>query len=56
LYQTRITSFDHSEKAMMQSYEALVQWVLILKDLSNLGNAESLETLYKNVSFYLAPI
>jgi len=41
---------------MMRSYEVLVQWVPILKDLGNLGDAELLEILYKNVSFYLAPI
>ena len=41
---------------MMRSYEVLVQQVPILKDLGDQGDAESLEILYKNVSFYLVPI
>jgi len=41
---------------MMRSYEVLVQWVPILKDLGDQGDAESLEILYKNVSFYFALI
>jgi hypothetical protein len=47
-----MASFYHSEQSMMRSYEALVQWVPILKDLSDQGDAESLEMLYKNVSFH----
>jgi hypothetical protein len=53
LYHIGITSFYPSEQNMMRSYEVLVQWFPILKDLSEQGDAESLEILYKNVSFYL---
>lgn len=49
-----ITKFDHSEKNLIRSYEELVKRVPLLKDLSEQGDAESLEVLYKNVSFYLA--
>lgn len=52
LYHFEMASFYHSEQSMMRSYEALVQWVPILKDLSDQGDAESLEMLYKNVSFH----
>jgi hypothetical protein len=38
---------------MMQSYKVLIQWVPILKDLSEQGDTESLEIIYKNVNFYL---
>jgi hypothetical protein len=38
---------------MMWSYKVLIQWVLILKDISEQGDTESLEILYKNVNFYL---
>jgi hypothetical protein len=48
-----ITVFDHSEKIMIRSYEELVKRVPLLKDLSEQGDAESLEVLYKNVSVRL---
>jgi hypothetical protein len=39
---------------MIQSYKELVKHVPLLKDLSDQGDVESLEVLYKNVSLYLA--
>ena len=51
-----MTVFDHSEKNLIQSYEELVKRVPLLKDLSKQGDIESLEVLYKNVSFYLSTI
>jgi hypothetical protein len=51
-----ITVFDHSEKAMMQSYGELIKSVPVLEDLSEQGDIKSLEVLYKNVSVHLATI
>jgi len=36
----------------MRSYEVLVQWSRFSKIFGDQGDAESLEILYKNVSFY----
>jgi hypothetical protein len=46
--------FDHRENCMIRSYDELIKCVPLLKDLSEQGDAESLEALYKNVSSHLA--
>lgn len=47
---------NHSEKHMIRSYEELVKSIPLLKDLMEQGDAESLDVLYKNVSFNLAMV
>jgi hypothetical protein len=41
---------------MIRSYEELVKCIPLLKDLMEQGDAESLDVLYKNVSFSLATV
>lgn len=49
-----MTVFDHRENCMIRSYDELIKCVPLLEDLSEQGDAESLEALYKNVSSHLA--
>jgi hypothetical protein len=41
---------------MIRSYEELIKCIPLLKDLMEQGDAESLNVLYKNVSFSLAMV
>lgn len=48
--------FDHRENGMIRSYNELIKCVPLLEDLSEQGDAESLEALYQNVSSHLAAL
>ena len=45
----QITKFARSEENMIRAYRVLIERVPLLKDLSEQGDAESLNLLYKNV-------
>jgi len=51
---TAVAIFDHRENSMIRSYNELIKCIPLLKDLSEQGDTESLEALYKNVSSHLA--
>jgi hypothetical protein len=42
---------NYSEKNMIRSYEELIKYVPLIKDLMEQDDAEALNVLYKNVSF-----